>query len=350
MSTSNKPKLLPLSISVLLAACSSGGAEQQPGGTATYSLRGSVPGTLIEAFCEDGRYFSTHSDRSTRRSRHPFELDLPIGLSCRLVMTTGEDTPEALVTPIGFNKLRNSSIAFEGYGDIDIGYVALVLGSDPGCAQVPATPVYDLDCNGIQDTPVYVEIDSYDFEVITRVSDPLDDDRDYLIDAYEDDDGDGVPNCKDDNSGTDDHDGDGIENAYDVDDDNDGINDDEDEDDDDHSDDEDSDDDDDEADDEDDEGDEDDEDDEDRKSAPSFTNDEPSAGRLLVATQCAQCHGTDGFSLTDIDSIAGEERSELLEETTEDADEPGNLMGFHGSAYLGLTPELEAIADYLSKQ
>ncbi len=84
--------------------------------------------------------------------------------------------------------------------------------------------------------------------------------------------------------------------------------------------------------------------------ASSFTNDEPTAGRLLLATQCAQCHGTDGYSLTEIDSIAGEERSEIIEETTEDANDPGDLMGFHGSAYLDLGLELEAIADYISNQ
>jgi mono/diheme cytochrome c family protein len=69
-----------------------------------------------------------------------------------------------------------------------------------------------------------------------------------------------------------------------------------------------------------------------------------------VATQCAQCHGTDGFSKSDIDSIAGESRNELLRETVEDANDPDDLMGFHGGAYLSLSPELEAIADYLSKR
>ena len=336
----NKLKLLPLSISVVLAACSSSGTDHDAGGADTFSLKGTVPGTLIEAFCDDGRYFSTHSDQSSGKALHPFNLKLPIGLSCRLVMTTGEETPVALVTPIGFSSSKNSSIAFTGSRDVDIGYVALVLRSDPGCDFVPALPTYDMDCNGIQDKPVYVEIESDDFKIITYVSDPLDDDRDYLVDGYEDDDDDGIANIKDDNSGTNDIDGDGIVNSHDVDDDNDGIFDDEDDDH--YSDDVDDHDSDDE--------DEDDEDQDEMEQAPSFTNDEPTAGRLLLATQCAQCHGTDGYSLTEIDSIAREERSEILEETTEDANEPGDLMGFHGSAYLDLGLELEAIADYLSNQ
>ena len=249
-------------------------------------------------------------------------------------MTTGEDTAEAMVTPIGFASPEKTSIAFTGSDDIDIGHVALILGADPGCSLVPAAPTFDLDCNGIQDVPIFIEVESDDLEIITRVSDPLDDDRDYLVDAYEDDDDDGIPNCKDDNSRTDDFDGDGIENEYDVDDDNDGLMDDEDDDD--YS----------------DEYDEDyeEEDHDESGSAPIFTNDDPSMGRLLLATQCAQCHGTDGYSLTEIDSIAQEERNEILAETIEDAADPEDLMGFHGSVYQRLTPELEAIADYLSKQ
>ena len=345
----NKPKLLTLSVSALLAACSSAGTEQSE---ATYNLKGTVPGTIIEAFCNDGSYFSTQSDRSVQHSQHPFNLKLPVGLTCRLVMTTGEGTPDTMVTPIGFFNRDASSIAFESTDDIDIGHVALFLENDPGCDLVPVTPTYDFNCDGIQDTPIYIEIDDDDFEIITYVSDPLDDDRDNIVDAYEDDDNDGIPNSKDDNYGTDDNDGDGVENAYDVDDDNDGLHDDIDDDDDNDglTDDEDADDDNDGIEDIYDEDSEDEEEDEayENGSAPVFTDDEPSAGRLLVATQCAQCHGTDGFSLTDIDSIAGEDRSELLAETIEYVHEPDNLMGFHGDAYLSLNDELEAIADYLS--
>ena len=41
----------------------------------------------------------------------------------------------------------------------------------------------------------------------------------------------------------------------------------------------------------------------------------PTAGRLLAA-QCAQCHGTDGYSQTGIDSLAGE-GGEVIEEMLE---------------------------------
>lgn len=348
-----KPTLLSITIGAALAGCSSSGDQEAM--QSKYSILGRVPGTLIEAFCDDGRYFSTHSDSSGSDDQHPFELELPVNLSCRLVMTTGEDSSSPVVTPIGFISAEISSIAFQGDRDIDIGYIPLAMQPDPGCALIPPSPTYDNDCDGIVDSPIYVEVEADEIKIILASSDPMDEDRDNIIDAYEDDDDDGIPNSKDDNTGTNDLDGDGIENHDDVDDDNDGQMNDEDNDDDNDGlpDDEDPDDDNDGVNDDYDDEDEDDEDeDEDSENGSplTYTGDDPSAGRLLVATQCAQCHGTDGFSKSDIDSIAGESRNELLSETVEDANDPDDLMGFHGGAYLSLSPELEAIADYLSKR
>ena len=39
----------------------------------------------------------------------------------------------------------------------------------------------------------------------------------------------------------------------------------------------------------------------------------PNNGRLLAATNCFQCHGTDGYSKTKWDSIAGEDMDEFYE-------------------------------------
>jgi len=345
-----KPTLLSLSISAALAGCSSSGDDEAM--REQYTIQGRVPGTLIEAFCDDGRYFSTHSDSSNGDDQHPFELELPVDLGCRLVMTTGEDSSSPVVSPVGFVSAELSSIAFQGDQDSDIGYIPLPMQPDPGCATAPPSPTFDNDCDGVVDAPIYVQIEDDEIKIILAIADPLDKDRDNIIDAYEDDDDDGIPNCKDDNTGTDDLDGDGIDNDDDVDDDNDGQLDYEDDDDDNDGipDDEDPDDDNDGVHDEY-EDDEDDEDDDSENGSPlTYTGDDPSAGRLLVATQCAQCHGTDGYSISEIDSIAGESKNELLEETVEDASDPDDLMGFHGGAYLSLTPELEAIADYLSKR
>jgi len=63
------------------------------------------------------------------------------------------------------------------------------------------------------------------------------------------------------------------------------------------------------------------------------------AGRLL-GSQCAQCHGTNGISVTDWDSIAGED--ELASEIFED-DEP--IMNAQAHGYT--RDEISLIGDWL---
>ncbi len=92
-----------VSTAVLLAACG-GGSDTASSLTSksSFSLSGTVPGTLIEAFCEDGSYYSINSDNNGT-TEHPFALKLPTDLSCRLVMTTNEDDPSnKVVTAIKF--------------------------------------------------------------------------------------------------------------------------------------------------------------------------------------------------------------------------------------------------------
>ena len=72
-----------------------------------------------------------------------------------------------------------------------------------------------------------------------------------------------------------------------------------------------------------------------------------SAGRLLAA-QCAQCHGTDGVSVTDIDSLAGESKAELVEEMLEMKNDSDNdLMVSQAHGYTN--QQISLIADYFSK-
>ena len=96
------------SCALVLAACGGGGG----GGTSSTSLAspslaspssilGTVPGTRIEAFGDNGSYYVISStDDGT--GEHPFELELPPGIGFRMVMTTNEGTPEQVVTPIAF--------------------------------------------------------------------------------------------------------------------------------------------------------------------------------------------------------------------------------------------------------
>lgn len=76
-------------------------------------------------------------------------------------------------------------------------------------------------------------------------------------------------------------------------------------------------------------------------SAQAINND----GRLLAA-QCAQCHGTDGYSQTDIDSLAGEKdiAEELKEMRLEkDADD---IMAKHAHGYTDA--EINLISEYFA--
>ncbi|OOZ46422.1 hypothetical protein BOW37_00775 [Solemya velum gill symbiont] len=357
-----KKSLLAASISALLTACGGGGGggtTTPPAPSTSFTLSGTVPGTLIEAFCDDGSYYSTTSDDSVPGSDHPFELELPNNLVCRLVMTTNESTANPVITQIGFvdTGASEESIAFTSDTDVDLGHIDLEMNPDPGC---PGAGTYDANCDGVLDTPLEIEVESTEIEVVELVSDPMDTDRDGIINAYEDDDGDGEPNALDedddgdgindiDDHDSNDNDGDGIDNENDVDDDNDGENDDVDDDDDGDGIDDDLDDDD------DNDGEDDDEESEGgtgNHTTPS--GDDPTAGRLLAATQCTQCHGTDGYSVTEIEGLAGDSASELTDETCGESDEPEEIMGFHGGAYCSssaassASQELEDIADYLS--
>ena len=279
------------------------------------SVSGSVPGTLIEAFCKDGGYYSvTSTDNGS--TQHPFTMNLPVDVDCKLIMTTNEDDPDVtkhIITPILFNNTETTSSYVRLTDDIDLGYIDLPMAG-----------------TGIQ-TPLVLTLEDAKVQLNTFTYDPLDDDHDDIPNVYEDDDGDGLYNKYDDDDDNDgikdrddsdyanDSDGDGVTDDYDSDDDNDMIRDKDDDDDkDEYSKDDDDDDDKDEY-----SKDDDDDDDKDDYYTDNTntativlpTSYTPNAGRLLGA-QCAQCHGTNGVSVNKWDSIAGEDN--LHEEMFED--------------------------------
>ncbi len=49
-----------------------------------------VPGTVIEAYCDDGQFSSTDSINDAS-GKNPLALELPQDLTCRAVMITDED-------------------------------------------------------------------------------------------------------------------------------------------------------------------------------------------------------------------------------------------------------------------
>ncbi len=275
-----------VSTAAVLAACGGGGGASSdtnnpspPTSKSSFNLTGTVPGTLIEAFCDDGSYYVVNSEKNAT-SEHPFTLSLPTSLSCRLVMTTNEDDPEnKVVTPILFiNNEGEKSIAFSSEQDVDLSHINLAL--DRSEMQS------DDNDDGVEDIPKEIILDFSDsskIKIIVKDDDPLDKDDNGIIDIYEDDDGDRIPNKDDD-----DDDGDGILDINDGDDDNDGIEDEV-------------------------ENEEDQEDNESDDgeiggggSNPPVIVTTPSAGRLL-ASQCAQCHRTDANPNKGFEDLIGEE-------------------------------------------
>lgn len=70
-------------------------------------------------------------------------------------------------------------------------------------------------------------------------------------------------------------------------------------------------------------------------------------GARLLASQCFQCHGTDGKSTTGIDSLAGESQNELIKEMREmKAKTKVDLMHYQAKAYTDA--QIQMIAAYFA--
>ena len=197
-------------------------------------------------------------------------------------MTTNEDDEAAkVITQIGVITSDANGTLFTASGDINLGNIPLAM--DP-------SDINDVNGDHVSDDILSIQVDGT--LIVVELENPLDDDDDGLVNVYEDDDNDGIHNHDDDDDDGDneididnDPDDDGIDNDDDVDDNNDGYID-----------------------------------------TPLPTTYTANAGRLL-GSQCAQCHGTNGVSSTEWDSIAGED--ELESEMFED-DEPIMSAQAHG--------------------
>ena len=84
-------------------------------------------------------------------------------------------------------------------------------------------------------------------------------------------------------------------------------------------------------------------------SAPAWAQSQPPTGRLL-ASNCFQCHGTNGKG-PGFDKLAGKASREIYEELVEmraGKEDKGGIMAKHAMGYTDA--QLLAIAGYLSKQ
>ncbi len=68
----------------------------------------------------------------------------------------------------------------------------------------------------------------------------------------------------------------------------------------------------------------------------------------MLASQCAQCHGTNGYAVSDIDSLAGEEAKDLTEDLLDmrKEDRPESIMDHQALGYT--EDQIRRIAAYYS--
>lgn len=198
---------LPIALIALLqVACGGGGSGSSTSvSPSAASIGGTVPGTLIEAFCDNGSYYATDSSNDGS-ARHPFELKVPAGLGCHLVMVTGEASSDEVVTPIAFRdssgRVRSRLMLAQGE-QIDLGHVPLPMGRNAASGD-------DRDNDGVLDRPLILDD--------TGAKNPLsqsDADDDGLEDW--DDPDHGGYHYHDRMTDPQDHDDDGIPNSYDHD-------------------------------------------------------------------------------------------------------------------------------------
>ncbi|OSM00125.1 hypothetical protein [Magnetofaba australis] len=218
----------------LLWGCGGGGGSSSSSTTSAtttsstaLTITGTAPGTLIEAFCDNGAYYSTTStDNNT--SKHPFSLSVPAKIGCRLVVTTSENSStEKLSTPIGFNDdsgTLRTRLMLGSSDSADLGHISVPTTRSSGAAT-------DLDNDGVRDSPFvlddnggsnpllsldadgdgvrdYSDSDHGGYQYSSSVTDPLDADKDGLPNhldsdysaASDDSDKDGLPDAIDANS------------------------------------------------------------------------------------------------------------------------------------------------------
>ena len=183
--------LLSLAAIPFLIGCGGGDSTATSPTIETSKIVGTVPGTKIEAFCDNSIYKETISTPNGT-DKHPFELEVPKDTNCRLVMTTNENnSTNKVITPIKFedNSGTQSIIIQVKDTQLDLGYINLPMS---------ISQIDDLNGDHVKDTPMVVKLESNSVQTVDDSNDALDSDHDGIINLYEDEDGDHIPNIHDD--------------------------------------------------------------------------------------------------------------------------------------------------------
>lgn len=191
-------------LTILQSACGSDGGSGSASLTGA-SVSGTVPGTVIEAYGDNGSYYAAKSN-DDGTAAHPFTLGVPAHMGFHMAMVTGEGTPDEVVTPIGFRdssgKVRTRLMLDHGE-QIELGHVPLHMSRNEAADD-------DLDDDGVLDQPLVLDD--------VGAGNPL---------SQSDVDDDGINDWDDDDHGgyhydssmvdPQDHDDDGVPNVYDHD-------------------------------------------------------------------------------------------------------------------------------------
>lgn len=192
----------------LLSSCGGGGggSSATPTMNTSFTISGTVPGTIIEAYGDNGSYYKVSStDDGT--ANHPFSLNLKAGVKYSLYMTVNENNAGAeITTPIYFSDnggTPTSVFTANANSSINFGHLAIPTARDSSI---------DSDNDGVMDDGKY-----YTFTFTANPSILLDE----LVGTYTwDVDGDGKHNYYDDDytrgANTDDSDDDGIADSIDI--------------------------------------------------------------------------------------------------------------------------------------
>ena len=196
--------ILSYFMALIFSGC--GGGDTTPSDTPVPTVMskifGTVPGTLIEAFCEDGTYAKVHSTPNGT-NQHTFEIKVPQNRNCKLVMTTNENDPETrIITLIGFIKDTTSGTTISLTENIDLSYIAL---------ELDYNDINDTNGDHVRDELVNVLLPDNSGASINDTS-VFDTNNNNRIDVYEDTNGDGIVSAYEDD------DNDGTANIYDDDD------------------------------------------------------------------------------------------------------------------------------------
>jgi hypothetical protein len=200
--------LMIVCLGAIISSCGGGGGGDSisPSVSTSFTISGTVPGTIIEAYGDNGSYYKVSSDNDGS-GMHPFSLTLKSGVKYSLFMTVNENTTQTITTPIYFDNNGTPTSSFTSSANQTINFGHLPLYTTKTDA---VNAGKDNDNDGVLDDGQYHLVNTISGLTLNN-----------LVGTYTwDVDGDGKHNYYDDDyirgANTSDSDDDGIEDSIDI--------------------------------------------------------------------------------------------------------------------------------------